>query len=547
MEEMQILNGEYEELRARLEGRNLEEVGIIELRRIRHDYEALHELNLDLQERVRFDRTKDTVEVFETLRLGDELWTNVGEALKPIMEMLRTKAAMAMERTRQRRELIENQRRNRTTLDSLRANLETTRSLLGLNHDEAAQNIYNSIIEGLEANVRALEELDQSYNTRIQLLEQEIETLRFGGRLEELRELDRETEGLSEEQERLERERNRVIEEDREEEHDENREENHDEGRQRGYGIPGVTFDENNNGLEGIVERDAIVDDNREEHHEEYRDEENHDDEEGLGDLPPRPFRVDEHNLDEEHHEEENHDDEEGLDDLPPRPFRVGEHDLEDEHDDEEGLDALPPRPRGDEEHDDEEGLDDLPPRPAADESAEEDHHEEEHDEDTPVNATVRQPRSRLWQRLQPVFDAVKAFLLGAIAIHTGLAVNQAVNVDNNNTETQEQTENDTDMPMDMDEQENTNTDDHTNDSSEEEQQQEQQQTADQTSLEDDQKPAEEPQKPAEEPQQTADNTITLKPGETAYNPQTGVEVGYNGNAAVINDGQVTPQQDRNL
>ena len=243
MDEMKILKGEYEELKKSLEGKDLEELGIIELRRLRYEYEALHELNLDLQERIRFDRTKDTVEVYETLKLGEELWFNVGEELKPIMNVLRAKAAMAMERTKQRRELIENQTKNKVTLDSLKANLETTKSLLNMNQDVSAQSTYKTIVEGLEANVKALEELDKSYDARIKNLEEDIDILRHGGKLVELEELEKETTGLSEEEEKkLTNEVKETVEEVKEE-----------------AGLPGVSFEEKDNELEGIVERGAIV------------------------------------------------------------------------------------------------------------------------------------------------------------------------------------------------------------------------------------------------------------------------------------------------
>ena len=202
MEEMQILMGELNELNGSLEGRDINTIGIIELRRLRKDFEALHDLNLELQERVRFDRSIDVEELRNTLNLGDQLWEGVGNALKPVIEVLRGKAALAMAKTKERRAIIDSQTKNRQTLDSLRTTLESTRSLMALNHDENAKSVYDSVIAGIEGNIKSLEELDASYAAQIERLDHEIDILRFGGSLEELKELEEETTGLTEEQER---------------------------------------------------------------------------------------------------------------------------------------------------------------------------------------------------------------------------------------------------------------------------------------------------------------------------------------------------------
>ena len=82
MEEMQILMGELNELNGSLEGRDINTIGIIELRRLRKDFEALHDLNLELQERVRFDRsieTKTKIKLQEIKGKTGDGWTNIND------------------------------------------------------------------------------------------------------------------------------------------------------------------------------------------------------------------------------------------------------------------------------------------------------------------------------------------------------------------------------------------------------------------------------------------------------------------------------------
>ena len=101
--------------------RNLDEIGIIELRKIKKDYEALHHLNTELKNKCRFDTSMDTADYDELSEESSKLWTMVQRELPAINEMLNKKSNAAIQRVNERREITNNLTRNTAKLESIKA------------------------------------------------------------------------------------------------------------------------------------------------------------------------------------------------------------------------------------------------------------------------------------------------------------------------------------------------------------------------------------------------------------------------------------------
>ena len=209
MEEMAILENELTEIKEKIDGRNIEEIGVIELRRIRHDLEALHNLNLDLQERSRLTPASelDTEDLRTILNKGDKLYFDVGDTLRPIVETLKVKSALGMSKVNERRELISNKQRNLEIISSLRTELESLRSTASRVTDDSVKTTLEGFIQNRESEIKTLEEVDKGYDESIERLDQEIDIIRFGGFVEELEHVNEESKPLSEDEERDLRER----------------------------------------------------------------------------------------------------------------------------------------------------------------------------------------------------------------------------------------------------------------------------------------------------------------------------------------------------
>ena len=205
---------------------------------------------------------------------------------------------------------------------------------------------------------------------------------------------------------------------------------------------------------------------------------------------------------------------------LPPK-FVDLENELEEENDE----DLVLPLPPVEKEDSDEE----LPEEPGL---------VEDEDLDEPIDAEIEQPKPALWKRIGKAIRNAVIFLgvLGT-AVHTGMIIHKnhsKVEPNQKPEEIVEETETETKEVENKEKQEETKND--TTPAAEE--------PANNVAPAEEATPAPAPApEPTEEPM-----SIRLEPGETVYNTETGVEVGYNGNAAAQNsDGSVTPQEDRDL
>ena len=209
-EEMNILINDFNrELENILNGRNINELGIIDLRRLKHEYETVHELNLDLQERARQSTDVDTEELRNLLTTGDELYESNRVSLVNIQEVLNAKTAIGRSKLRERREVTESKRRNLDAISKLRASLDQLRGQFNNNTSAEIRAVYEGIITNFENNIRELEELDKSYDDRLAAIENDLAAIRFGGPLSELENLQEATTGLTQEQAQAEVERMR--------------------------------------------------------------------------------------------------------------------------------------------------------------------------------------------------------------------------------------------------------------------------------------------------------------------------------------------------
>ena len=201
MEEMEILRNNLEELNNSLGGRSLAEVGVIELRRLKGDYEALHELNIELQERLRRTDSVSLSELRNALNLGEEIWEGVRIALSPLEETLRSKVSLVFEKRKQIDRLKDERERNRTLLESTRNQLELTRNAMTRITDSAILESYENSVSLLNTVITNLEELDDNYADQIDRLYAEESVLRLGGTFTDLDEIEALSSGITKEEE----------------------------------------------------------------------------------------------------------------------------------------------------------------------------------------------------------------------------------------------------------------------------------------------------------------------------------------------------------
>lgn len=229
MEEMERLQNQLKELNESLSEKNLEEIGIIELKKIKGDYEALHASNLELQNRL-VSGGYEPLEVRDALNLGETLWGEVGEALIPINDMLNKKVALVTAKIKARNEIFdsenihtdlekiekdieENSSKNLEVLNSLRETLRLTTEAMNVASDDAIKENYRNIIGVLNSQISDIEQINGNYvktmddtyikyENKLEKLNSEIEVLRLGGSIGELNEINEETKGIDEEEER---------------------------------------------------------------------------------------------------------------------------------------------------------------------------------------------------------------------------------------------------------------------------------------------------------------------------------------------------------
>ena len=200
-EEMDILINDFNaELEKILNGKDVSELGIIDLRRLKHEYEAVHGLNLDLQERARNDSNVDTEELRNILNVGDQLYESNRLALVNIQDILSAKAALGRARLEERRTVTQDKSNNLKVIETFRETLREMRSKYESANSEAAKSVYRDNITSLEKSIEELEKLDKSYDDRLIAIENDISAIRYGGELKDLKEIQEQTSGLSEEE-----------------------------------------------------------------------------------------------------------------------------------------------------------------------------------------------------------------------------------------------------------------------------------------------------------------------------------------------------------
>ena len=497
MEEFQNLKNEFEALRNSLMDRNIEEIGLIELRRIKGDLERLHSRNIELQENLRFDRTIDTYDLMRVLNEGNTLYDEMANLLRPVSETVSVKAALGMSKVRTRRDLVNARSRNQELINMFTSNIETANETLRTVTDENVKNLYNQNISNLQENINRLNEVDAYYAGLISNLDKDIETIRFGGKVVEIEESKDETRGITKEEEE-ELKRKEATESKVEEPTHENP-------------LPSLEVPKGeNSGIPELKPADSI---------------------EKTEEMPPREaFGL----VNPGTHEEPTAKTE--VEEEMPSRGSFGLSEPESKTEEEKTSTETTPETEKEEEMPSRESFG-LGEPTSTEESASD---ETKEDEETPVDATVKQPKSTLWQKLQPIIEGVKVFLLTAIAVHTGLGAHAIIN-NANNTETSTDTE---------------------NDKSEEEQKESPAITPEEEAKEEvpvtpapapaDTTPGsgdkKEEEKKDEDKRDEEKISIELAPGEFAYNTETGVEINSSGNAVVHKeDGTIGRLTDREL
>ena len=531
MNDMENLYSEYTRLREEIAGRNINEVGAFELRNYRRRLENLHRRNLQLQNDTRTSNA-DIDELRQVLNLGDRMWKEVGDTLIPLIEVIDVKMALAKQMAEERRHTKELAETNLNTLRTLTSQYRRFKKTVDDINDPNLKNILEERLRIDEETIAKLEELNSKYDERIKELGDKLRIIANGGMLSELAETLGETTGLEEEEVQKETEKMMQEAEDTLKEPEEDlaeREENEYANRvaeDEHDGIPGVEVE----GLDEITP---------------------------LEDEPTRTITAEEEPFPELDGEDTPTSTTDTLTDGDAFPKLDGEDtpatttdtltegdafpELDGEDSPASTTDTLTEGdafPELDGEHE---------PTPLTDDSTHDvEEAPTESEEETPVRATVRQPKSKLWNKIQKVLEGAKVFLLTAIAIHTGLMVGGMKEKveSNNNTDIVEETE--------------TQTETETENENETENETETLAETPAAPVETPAAPvpAPAPVEPTPTPTPTPTNTpavtvtkndVVLGPGESVYDSETGIEVGYTGVAAKQTSNGVESQKDREL
>ncbi len=518
MNEMESLYDEYKRLRDELSEKNLDEVGVFELRNYRRRFESLHRRNLELQRNSRLSLDVDEEELRQVLNLGDRMWRELGDTIAPVVEVINIKMAFVKQISDERLHIKSLKEENLRTLKTLmNQNRKFKKTVEGMT-DPGLRAIFEDKLKVDEETIQKLKDLDKSYESKITELSEKLKTIALGGILSELESTKKDSEGLSrEEAEKLTNDvvsaANEKIEgvEDLENEYKMNNSVNPE-------GLPGVGFDDidSNTPVDSVTPITASDD---------FTD--------GLDDgttEEPVPVFPGTDYGEEEPVSRLNDGEEDpvpGLNDGDEDPV-PGLGDGE-----EDPIPGL-----GDGEEDSVPGLGDE---------------EEEEEEETPVRATVKQPKSKLWQKIQIVLEGAKAFLLTAIAIHTSLIIgannNQKVE-SNSNTDIVEESQNEvsaeTDNKTETSEQTETSTQTEISNQTQNSQHVD---TSVSTPVDTSTQPSEskEEDKTTNPTLNVEKNEVILNPGESVYDSKTGVEVGYTGNAVQETNNGYVQQEDREL
>ena len=118
MKEMETLYEDFNKLRDEVLSKNYDVEGAFELRRYRRRFENLHRQNLELQSKIR-ESDVDVEELRQVLNLGDRMWYELGEVLKPMDQVIDIKMTLAHQMSDERKAIkdqIEKQQKLLKTL-----------------------------------------------------------------------------------------------------------------------------------------------------------------------------------------------------------------------------------------------------------------------------------------------------------------------------------------------------------------------------------------------------------------------------------------------
>ena len=488
MEEMQDFKRQYEELAARID--NIEEVGVLELRRVFEELTSLDNRSAISIENYTNDSDNDLYDRLEALKIWDEL-----------KEKIRVKEVESLNQYRSRKEVLDAKfseyrrikmyrRDNQRRINEYKFELDKHKALLNHISDSFAKDNMEDTIKDDEKHIAKAEELNKKYDKELFELDKECRILLNGGKLSDLGKVDEED--IVDE---LDRDNVKTTSEPLEKPEPEKQKEEE----------PSL-----------ITPKKVSV--KREE-----------------DDAPVLPPKFTEPAHDKHV--------------LPPKFV-----DLEEE----EEAPVLPPKFVDEPENDEILDAPVLPPKFVEDEPEEE--YTDEDEEFTPVEAKVVTPKPSIWKKIGGVLVKAVAFLaVVGTAVHTGILAGktpQKVAPEPGREETTEETEAEEKKEDKKETKKEEKKEEPVKEESKEESKEEaKQETKKETPVEEtkqedkkEEKKEEKKEDKKEEPAKEETLDIKLNPGETVYDTNTGVEVGYNGNAAALNsDGSVEKQSDRKL
>ena len=399
MNEMENLYEEFRKLRDEVLSKNYEVEGAFELRKYKRRFLDFHRKNLELQEKMRSSDV-DMEELRQVLNLGDRMWYELGEVLNPMNNVIDAKMSLAKQMADERIHIETLLEENLATLKTLENRLKRDKKKSEAASDPNLKAILDEKIQEDEEYIQRLKDLNDTYRKRYKELGEimMMATVK-GGIIPSLKDTLDDTDGLTDEEADK---KTKEMEDLASKELPENKDEDYE------------TKTDSKPDIEPEV--DPVV---------------------ASTDAPvvaPEPTETSDTKEDKP---EESTD---GIDPITPIVPTATEPEPASDK-----LEDVPSFPEEDTDKVSEEKelpipnlLDDSSTTPEEPERPETVETEED---DLPHRATVKQPKTKLWQKVQNVLKAAGVFLLGAIAVHTGIIVhNNNKNVDKSNTDEVEET-----------------------------------------------------------------------------------------------------------
>ena len=185
-EQLDKLRSRYDEIMARLNGRELDEIGIIELRKIKSDFEQLHKGALTFSESIRFNRDIDTVLAMELLNESDRLYEDIRLGMIPPTEKLKEKVALAWELIERKRTIESNIKGLESLIEQRQKELDRLRKELESITDPTVKANYEKMIADMEEEINLYKEAIKAYNEELENIDRLMELLRNGGPYKDL-------------------------------------------------------------------------------------------------------------------------------------------------------------------------------------------------------------------------------------------------------------------------------------------------------------------------------------------------------------------------